>query len=127
MFKELWERPNLVLRYGSFDPTKSAEALARAGELGAVVRALTSEGVLEAKDHTDKLKGASSTRRSPHGSRQAGSQRRHPNHHAPFTSADFMFAVKKARLNRAADALGWKGRHHQADELRGSECHLQAV
>ena len=56
MFKELWERPNLVLRYGSFDPTKRAEALARAGELGAAVRALTSEGVLEAKDHIDKLK-----------------------------------------------------------------------
>ena len=56
MFKELWERPNLVLRYGSFDPTKRAEALARAGELGAAVRALTSEGVLEAKDHIEKLK-----------------------------------------------------------------------
>ena len=56
MFKELWERPNLVLRYGSFDPTKRAEALARAGELGAAVRALTSEGVLEAKDHIKKLK-----------------------------------------------------------------------
>ena len=56
MFKELWERPNLVLRYGSFDPTKRAEALARAGELGATVRALTSEGVLEAKDHIDKVK-----------------------------------------------------------------------
>ena len=56
MFQELWERPNLVLRYGSFDPTKRAEALARAGELGAAVRALTSEGVLEAKDHIEKLK-----------------------------------------------------------------------
>ena len=57
LFQELCERPNLVLRYGSFDPTKRAEALARAGgELGAAVRALTSEGVLEAKDHIDKLK-----------------------------------------------------------------------
>ena len=58
MFQELWERSNLVLRYGSFDPTKKrAEALARAaGELGAAVRALTSEGVLEAKDHIEKLK-----------------------------------------------------------------------
>ena len=37
MFKEFWERPNLVLRYGSFDPTKRAEALARAGELGVAV------------------------------------------------------------------------------------------
>ena len=36
-------------------PVKRAEALARAGELGAVVRALTSEGVLDAKEHIQKL------------------------------------------------------------------------
>ena len=41
--------PNVVLRYGSFNPVKRAEALARAGELGAAVRALTSEGVLNAR------------------------------------------------------------------------------
>ena len=35
MFKELWNMPNVVLRYGSFNPTK------RADELGAAaVRAL---------------------------------------------------------------------------------------
>ena len=33
MFKELWNMPNVVLRYGSFNPVKRAEALARAGEL----------------------------------------------------------------------------------------------
>ena len=49
VFKELWNMPNVVLRYGSFNPVKRAEALARAGELGAAVRALTSEGVLDAK------------------------------------------------------------------------------
>ena len=43
MFKELWNMPNVVLRYGSFNPVKRAEALVRAGELGAAVRALTSE------------------------------------------------------------------------------------
>ena len=59
-------------------PRERADALARAGELGAAVRVLTSEGVLEAKDHAEKLKGASSTRRPPHGARQAGSQRRPP-------------------------------------------------
>ena len=42
--------PNVVLRYGSFNPTKRTEALARAGELGATVRALTSEGVLDARN-----------------------------------------------------------------------------
>ena len=37
MFKELWNMPNVVLRYGSFNPEKRAEALARAaGGLGAV-------------------------------------------------------------------------------------------
>ena len=35
MFKKLWNMPNAVLRYGSFSPVKIAEALARAGELGA--------------------------------------------------------------------------------------------
>ena len=47
MFKELWNMPNVVLRHDSFNQVKRAEALARAGELGATVRALTSEGVLE--------------------------------------------------------------------------------
>ena len=41
---------NVVLRYGSFDPAKRAEALARAGELGTALRALTSEGVLDARN-----------------------------------------------------------------------------
>ena len=44
MFKELWNMPNVVLRYDSFNPVKRAEALARAsGELGAAVRVFTSE------------------------------------------------------------------------------------
>ena len=48
--------PNVVLRYGSFNPVKRAEALARAGELGAAaVRAFTSEGVLDVKEHIQKL------------------------------------------------------------------------
>lgn len=54
-FKELWEKPNIVLRYGSFEPTKKAIALAHAGELGAAIRALSSEGVLDPKDCYDKL------------------------------------------------------------------------
>ena len=28
--------------------------------------------------------------------------------HAPFTSADFRYVVKKAKLKKAADALGWR-------------------
>ena len=56
MSKELWNMPNVVLRYGSFNPVKRAEALARAGgELGAAVRALTSEDVQDAKEHIQKL------------------------------------------------------------------------
>ena len=30
MFKGLWSMPNVVLRYGSFNPVKRTEALARA-------------------------------------------------------------------------------------------------
>ena len=50
--------PNVVLRYGSFNPQrKRAEALARAGELGATaVRVLTSEGVLEKEKEKKKRK-----------------------------------------------------------------------
>ena len=55
-FKALWTRPNIILRYGSFDPAKRAMALAKAGNLGDVVRALASEGVLDPKDHIEKLK-----------------------------------------------------------------------
>ena len=52
---ELWNMPNVVLRYGSFNPTKRAEALARAGELGAAVRVFTSESVLDANNYIQKL------------------------------------------------------------------------
>ena len=55
--------PNVVLRYGSFNPVKRTEALARAGELGAAVRVLTSEGVLDAKGTHPETTGTSSTRR----------------------------------------------------------------
>ena len=41
-FKALWTRPNIVLRYGSFDPAKRAMALTKAGNLGDAVRALAS-------------------------------------------------------------------------------------
>ena len=33
---------------------------------------------------------------------------RDPLHALPFTSADFRYVVKKAKLKRAADALGWR-------------------
>ena len=39
--KKLWNMPNVVLRYASFNPVKRAEALDRPGELGVAVRALT--------------------------------------------------------------------------------------
>ena len=29
-------------------------------------------------------------------------------HHALFTSTDFRYVVKKAKLKRVADALGWR-------------------
>ena len=53
--KELWNILNVVLKYGSFNSVKRAEALARAGEVVPAVRVFTSEGVLDAKEHTQKL------------------------------------------------------------------------
>ena len=99
--------PNVVFRYGSFNPVKRAEALARAGELGTTVRTLTSEGVLDAKEHIQKL------------------QALHPHEDLPMTpnSLDNMHGdssshttlhlyrlqvvcVKNALLKRGADAQG---------------------
>ena len=107
MFKELWNMPNVVLRYGSFDPAKRAEALARAGELGAAVRALTSEGVLDAKDHIHKLQELHPHEDPPMMPDSLDSHS-DPSSHAPFTSADFRWCVRSAKLKRAADALGWR-------------------
>ena len=53
--KELWNILNVVLKYGSFNSVKRAEALARAGEVVPAVRVFTSEDVLDAKEHTRKL------------------------------------------------------------------------
>ena len=87
MFKELWNIPNVVLRYGSFNPEKRAEALARAaGELGAAaVRALTSEGV-------DNMHGDSSS---------------HANNPSLMQTSGGL-CQKNAKLKRAVDALGWR-------------------
>lgn len=102
-FKELWDKPNLTLRYGSFDPARRAEALARAGELGAAVRALTSEGVLDPKEHIDKLKELHPFEEPPS---TPNSMDSHP--HTPFTSADFRWTIKNSKRKKAADALGWR-------------------
>ena len=45
----------LTLGMAPLASKEKAETLARAGELGAAVRALTSEGVLGAKEHIQKL------------------------------------------------------------------------
>ena len=55
-FKALWTRPNIVLRYRSFNPAKRAMALTKAGNLGDSVRALASKSVLDPKEHIEKLK-----------------------------------------------------------------------
>ena len=108
MLKELWSMPNVVLRYGSFNSVKRAEALARAGELGAAVRALTSECVLGAKEHIQKLQAFHSQEDPPmmpdsldnmHGD---SSSNAHINHHL----YRLQVCVKNAKLKRAADALG---------------------
>lgn len=54
-FVPLWERPNIVLRYGSYNPVKRAIALAKAGNLGDAIRALASEGVMHPKECLDIL------------------------------------------------------------------------
>ena len=109
MFKELWKMPNIVLRHGSFNSIKRAEALARAaGELGAAVKALTSEGVLDAKEHIQKLQALHPQEDHPMMADSLDSMHDDSSSHAPFSSADFRWSVKNAKLKRAADALGQK-------------------
>ena len=99
--------PNVVLRYDPLNPTKKAEALVRvAGELGAAVRALTSEGALDAKEHIQKLQELHPYEDLPMMPDSLDSMHGDSSSHAPFTSADFRWSVKNAKLKRAADALG---------------------
>ena len=95
--KKLWNMPNVVLRYGSFNPEKRAEALTRAGELGAAaVRALTSEGVLDTKEHIQKLQALHPYEDPPMMPDSLDSMHGDSSSHAqPFTSADFRWSVSK--------------------------------
>ena len=102
--------PNVVLRYGSFNSVKRAETLARAGELGVAVRALTSEGVLDAKEHTQKLLKLHPYEDPPmmpdsldsmHGD---SSSHAHNSLPSPLQISGGL--SKNAKMKRAADALG---------------------
>ena len=95
MFKELWNMPNVVLRYDSFNSIKRAEVLARAGELGTAVRALTSEGALDAKEHIQKLQVLHPHEDLPMIPDSLDSMHGGSSSHAPFTSADFRWSVPK--------------------------------
>ena len=87
---------NVVLRYDSFNPVKRAEALARAtGELGAAVRALTSEGVLGAKEHIQKLQALHPYEDPPMMPDSLDNMHGDSSSHAPFTSAGFRWSVSK--------------------------------
>ena len=98
----------LSLGMAPLTQVKRAEALARAGELGDAVRALTSEGVLDVKEHIQKIQELYPQEDPPmmpdsldsiHGGSSSHA-------HKPFTSADFMWCVKNVKLKRAADAMG---------------------
>ena len=110
MLKELWNMPNVVLRYGSFNPTKRAETLARAaGELGAAVRALTSEGVLDAKDHIQKLQELHPHENLPMMPDSLDSMHGDSSSHAHSPSPLQTSGGLCQKLKRAADnALGWR-------------------
>ena len=72
------------------------------------MRALTSEGVLDAKDHIQKLQELHPYEDLPMMPDSLDSMHGDSSSHAPFTSADFRWSVKNAKLKRAADALGWR-------------------
>ena len=109
MLKEMWSMPNVVLRYGSFNSVKRTEALARAaGELGAAVRALTSDGVLMQKEHTQKLQELHPHEGPPVMPDSLDSMHGDSSFQCTqlFTSTNFRWSVPSAKLKRVADALG---------------------
>ena len=88
--------PNVVLRYDSFNPVKRAEELARAGELGAAaVSVLTSEGVLDAKEHIQKLQAPHPYEDPPMMPDSLDSMHSGSSPHEPFISAYFRWSVSK--------------------------------
>lgn len=106
-FVPLWERPNIVLRYGSYNPVKRAIALAKAGNLGDAIRALASEGVMHPKECLDILMTL-----HPQAPPPAPPAPVSPgNLTQPFNKADFQYVVKHAKWKKAADALGWRMDH----------------
>ena len=72
------------------------------------MRVLTSEGVLDAKEHIQKLQELHPHEDPPMVPDSLDNMHGDSSSHAPFTSADFRWSVKNAKLKRAADALGWK-------------------
>ena len=108
---------NIVLRYGSFNTVKRAEALARVvGELGAAVRALTSEGVLGVKEHTQKPQALHPHEDLPMMPDSLDSMHSDSSSHAhkPFTSTGFMWSVKECKAEESSRCTRVEGRHHQA-------------
>ena len=114
---ELWNMLNVVLRYGSFSLVKRAEALDRAGsELGAAVRAFTSECVLDAKEHIQKLQVL-----HPHedpsmmfdslDNMHGDSSSHAPNPSLQQTSGGL---CKKCKTEESSRCTKVEGRHHQA-------------
>lgn len=103
-FQELWDRPNIVLRYGSFDPEQKAVALAYAGEPSEAVKALSSKGVLDPNDCYEKLVDL-----HPRESFELDLEYLEPDYsNPPCTPEDLKLAIRKAKWRKAADALGWR-------------------
>ena len=75
----------------------------------AAVRPLTSEGVLDAKEHIQKLQALHPHEDPPMMPDSMDSMHGDSSSHAPFTSADFRWwSVKNTKLKRTAGALGWR-------------------
>lgn len=107
-FQALWEKPNIVLRYNTFDPTIKAEALTLAGEPSAALDALISEGALDPRDCYEELKALHPAHPVPTIS-DVPTSPPVESRDMPFFSADFKTAITNLRRRKAADALGWRG------------------
>ena len=103
-FQALLDFPNIVLHYGSFDPTRKAIALTYAGETSEATKALSSKGVLDPNECYAKLVDL-----HPNAPEEMDIDHSDIDYDAfPCTSEDLKLAIRKAKWRKAADALGWR-------------------
>ena len=104
-FQRLWEKPCLTLRYGSFNPFKRCDKLARVANMEGALKTFISNGVLNASESYVILKSL----------HPEGPELEPPPGHfpppvttSPITLESFKFVIHRSGWKKAADSQGGK-------------------